>query len=61
MDSNPGILSEELPPGEHFCEIAAKISSDWKTKFYLFRLASMTEVDDITRRYDDPVEQRLGC
>ncbi len=61
MDSNPAILSEELPSGEHFCEITANISSDWTKKYYLFGLTSMTEVDDITGRYDDPVLLRLGC
>ena len=61
LDSNPDILTKDFPSGRHLCDIAAKISKDWKTKYYLFKLEE-SDVEDITQGpdRDDPVGQRLG-
>ncbi len=52
----PEILYEKLQP-QHLSIIAAKIDHSWKLKYML--LLTRTEVEDIMRSYDDPVEQRL--
>ncbi len=61
LDSNPDILTKDFPSGKHLREIAAKISKDWKTKYYLFKLEE-SDVEDIIEGpdRDDPVGQRLG-
>ncbi len=61
LDSNPDILTKDFPSGKHLCEIAANISKDWKTKYYLFKLEE-SDVEDIIEGpdRDDPVGQRLG-
>ena len=54
-------MTKDFPSGKHLCDIAAKISKDWKTKYYLFKLEE-SDVEDITQGpdRDDPVGQRLG-
>ena len=58
--SSLDILTEDLPSGEPLCKIAAKISTDWKTKYYLFKL-NKYDVENITqgRDRDNLVGQRL--
>ncbi len=53
----PEILYKELQL-QHLCIIAVKIDHSWKLKSYVLRLTG-SEVQDIEREYDNPVEQRL--
>ncbi len=61
LDSNLDILTKDFPSGEHLCKIAAKISTNWKTNYYLFKLDN-SDVENITQgcNRDNPVGQRLG-
>ncbi len=54
-------MTKDLPSGEPLCKIAAKISTNWKTKYYLFKLDN-SDVENITQgcNRDNPVGQRLG-
>ncbi len=61
LDSNPDILTNDLPSGENLYKIAAKISQSWITKYFLFKLDQF-DVYHITEGPDNnnPVGQRLG-